>query len=167
MLAALATACTPQPTRREVADALAAPRPPLTDAMEVDVDVPSDVVLERISLGLRVRGLVIRDMRVRTGSLEAGSTGPLARGWADCAQVAYRSQFGRGIRGRRTEVTDVATRVSVTVQPLSRTSTRLAVQVLNVGTYVNSFTNAPQPTDCPSTGVLEQQLIAVVRAGTG
>ena len=167
LLAALATACTPPPTRREIADARAAPRPPLVDATEVDIDLPSDLVLERVAQGLRVRGFTITDLRVRTGSLDAGAVGLPERGWADCGQIAYRSQFSRGMRGRRTEVTEVSTRVSAPVEPLSRTSTRLAILARHVGTYVNSFTNAPQQIDCASTGVLEQQLIAGVRAGAG
>ena len=167
MLVALATACTPPPTRREVADALAAPRPPLTGATEAEVDVPSDVALERLAIGLRVRGFVITDMRVRTGSLAANGTGPLARGWADCAPVSYRLQSGRAFRNRRTVVGDVTTRGSIRVDPVSRTSARLAILTSQVGIYDNSLTNTPQTIDCTSSGTLEEQLIAAVRGGTG
>jgi hypothetical protein len=165
LLAALATACTPAPTRREIPDALASPRPPLADAVEADVEVPAELALERVAQGLRVRGFMISDLRVRTGSVEAGSTGPLARGWADCPTMAYRSQFDSGIRGRRTEIADVTARVSARVEPLTPTSARVAVRAVHVARYVNSFTGTPRTTGCPSTGVLEQQLIDAVRLG--
>jgi hypothetical protein len=167
MLVVLATACTPAPSRREVADAMAAPRPPLTGATEFEIDVPPDLVLERVATGLRVRGFTITDMRVRTGSLEANSTGPATRGWADCPWVAYRLQSSRAFRGRRTEVGDVTSRVSVRVDPVSPTAARVGILARHVGSYVDSLTNTPRTTDCTSTGALEEQLIAAVRAGAG
>jgi hypothetical protein len=49
---------------------------------------------------------------------------------------------------------------------VSATETRLVFRTLNIGTYINSFTNTPQESSCRSTGVLERELIAAASAGT-
>ena len=74
----------------------------------------------------------------------------LGRSRADRLPVAVQP----GMRGRWTEVTEVSTRGIGHRRAVSRTSTRLAILARHVGTYVNSFTNAPQQIDCASTGAL-------------
>ena len=41
----------------------------------------------------------------------------------------------------------------------------VGVAALNIGTYLNAFTNAPQDAPCRSTGVLEAEIMDAIRAG--
>ena len=78
---------------------------------------------------------------------------------------AATAKAEQALRARRTEANEVETRVTVLATPVPPGKTRLAIRALNLGTYVNSFTNTPQQSTCRSTGVLERELVEAVQAG--
>ena len=129
------------------------------------VDLPVAAVRARVERSLRLRGLEPIGGPARPGPIEAVGSGPPGRGWAECPALTLADPSRRTNRRARVDATSVATRAVVSTAPEGDGSTRLTVRVDNTGTYINPFTNSPVPQPCPSTGVLERELLTSLQVG--
>ena len=92
-------------------------------------------------------------------------SGPPGRGWAECPALTLADPSRRTNRRARVDATAITTRAVVSTAAEGDGSTRLAVRVDNTGSYLNPFTNNPMPQPCPSTGVLERELLTSLQLG--
>ena len=158
-------ACAPQSGRRQApADAIAV-QPRVAGAAEGVVDVAPDIALERASAALVARGFTLALLSGPAGTLEANHDNQAVSDWASCPAITVRDPFSEALRSRRVDAGEVATRVTVKATPDNATGSRVAIRALSIGSYVHGFTGTPQQSACWSTGVLEQELLAAMRAG--
>jgi len=164
--ALLLSGCARQEGPRQAPEGSTPVQPRAIGGAETVLPLPAPAALQRAETALRDRGFAITPLSGAGRPLEATSTGSTSPAWADCPTIRVRDEFSEAFRSRRVDVSDGATRVTVTIAPVSANETRLVFRTLNIGTYINSFTNTPQESSCRSTGVLERELIAAVSAGT-
>lgn len=124
--------------------------------------LPAAAVLDRAAQALRKMGFTSIDRSDITGSLEAHNNDRTEASWADCPRITLRDPFAEAFRSRPAEASGFRTVVTVTTARGVDGGTRLGVRVLNIGTYLNGFTNTPEEAACRSTGVLERELATAI-----
>jgi hypothetical protein len=166
-LAALAACASPQQGRRTAPTGSAAVQPRVSGGAETVLASEPAAAIAKAGQVLRERGFALVAPPTPNGPLEATNRGAASASWAECPAITLRDPFSEALRARRTEASGFTARVTVSATPLpAGGGTRLAVRALNIGTYVNSFTNTPQQSTCRSTGALERELVEAVQAIT-
>jgi hypothetical protein len=163
---ALAACTSPQQGRRTAPAGSVAVQPRFSGGAEAVLASEPAAAIAKAEQVLRERGFALVAPPTPNGPLEATSRGAASAGWAECPTITLRDPFSEALRARRTEASEFTTRVTVNATPLPAGETRLAIRALNIGTYVNSFTNTPQQSTCRSTGALERELVEAVQAIT-
>jgi hypothetical protein len=166
LLSLALAACAPQHDRRQApADSIVV-QPRVAGAAESVVDVTPEVAVQRARAALQARGFTFDNLASPAGTLEASKGEQATTDWASCPIITVRDPFSEAFRSRRTEAGEVSTRVTIKATADTATSSRVAVRALSIGSYINSFTGTPEQAACRSTGVLEQDLVEAMRAGT-
>ena len=161
--ALLLSGCAQQDGARQAPEGSTAVQPRVVGAAETVVPLPAAAAMQQAETALRARGFTISALSEQGRPLEAASGGVTDASWADCPRITIRDEFSEAFRSRHTEASGFDTRVTVLAIPVSPTETRLIFRTLNIGTYINSFSNTEQQSSCGSTGTLERQLIEAVR----
>lgn len=163
-------ACVPQapepPTPPgAAAGARASVHPRLAGEVTAVVPAPPSEVLGRAVAALRARGFSVEPAEAPGTPLRAQDNNGTNAAWAVCPRITTRDPMSEAFRFNRTEASDFKTVVTVSTSPDPEGGARVGITTLNIGTYVNSFTNAPQESPCRSTGVLERELLDAIRSG--
>jgi hypothetical protein len=165
LLALGLAACTQPQGRRTASAGSVAVQPRFSGGAETVLEAGPGAATAKAEQALRVRGFTVTAPSTPNGPLEATTRGAVSPDRASCPAITLRDPFSEALRARRTEASELETRVTVLATPVPPGETRLAIRALNLGTYVNSFTNTPQQSTCRSTGVLERELVEAVQAG--
>lgn len=150
MLVLMSAACTTTPA-------------PQGDATIVDASMSE--ARARVERSLRVRGLTLVGNPAAPGAIVALATGPADRGWAACPTLTMVDPSRRTNRQARIAPRSVTTRATVSFAEDGAAATRVAIRAEQTGSYVNPFTNNPTAQSCPSTGVLEGEVLQAIRLG--
>ncbi len=150
---------------RPVAGAQASARPRLAGEVTAVVPAPPSEVLSRAMAAVRARGFSVEPAEAPGAPLRARNDGRANASWAICPRITTRDPMSEAFRFSPTEASGFDTVVTVSTAPAPEGGTRVGIAALNIGTYLNSFTNAPQESPCRSTGVLEAELLDAIRSG--
>lgn len=129
------------------------------------IDAPVAEARARVERSLRVRGLTLAGNPAGPGAMVALATGPADRGWAACPTLTMVDPSRRTNRQARIAPRSVTTRATVSFAEAGAGGTRVAIRADQTGSYVNPFTNNPEARRCPSTGVLEGEVLQAIRLG--
>jgi hypothetical protein len=122
-------------------------------------------ILSRASAALEARGFTVESPDAPGAPLRARNDNRTDDGWAVCPWITTRDPMSEAFRFARTQASSFRTVVTVSTAPAPGAETEVGIAALNIGTYVNLFTNAPQDAPCRSTGVLENELLEAIDAG--
>ena len=150
LLALMVAACTAAPA-------------PTGDATDIDASVAE--ARARVERSLRVRGLTLTGNPAGPGAIVALATVPAERGWAACPTLTMVDPSRRTNRQARITPRSVTTRATVSFAEAGSGATRVSIRADQTGSYVNPFTNNPEARSCPSTGVLEGEVLQAIRLG--
>ncbi len=169
-LAVLVAACAPQAAQTPGPWATdsgrqAVPRPRLAGEVTTVVPTTPAEIGTRASAALRARGFTVETPGEPGAALRAHNDNRTLDSWAVCPWITTRDPMSEAFRFSRTQASGFRTVVTVTTEPASGGETQVGVAALNIGTYLNAFTNAPQDAPCRSTGVLEAEIMDAIRAG--
>lgn len=143
----------------------AAPRPRLAGEVTTVLPVAPAEIHTRATAALKARGFTVDTSDEPGAALRAHNDNRTQESWAVCPWITTRDPMSEAFRFSRTEASGFRTVVTVTTEPATAGETQVGVAALNIGTYLNAFTNAPQDASCRSTGVLEGEIMDGIRAG--
>jgi hypothetical protein len=163
LLTLLVAACAESEHIRRAPAGSEAVEPRVSGGADATLPMAPAAALAKSAEALRARGFVIAPTVIPNAPLDANSGGPTVAEWAICPQITVRDPFAEAFRFRRTSATDFDTRVTIRATPVGADQTRLTIRTLNIGNYQNSLIGTAEQASCRSTGVLENELLAVVR----
>lgn len=127
------------------------------------VAAPEAAVRERVAAAMRAAGL--QPEPTPGGGLAAEVRGAARGEWGGCRMLLVKDLSTDFVRSDWAEPEARDLTVTVLLRPAGPTSTEVTAAAATVATYRDIYRNLPVRARCPSTGVLERQLLDAATRG--